>query len=155
MIFKAIWDVKTGNFHSCMVSAEGTLNLDSTGAQHRVHTKITCMHSLMQKKGSPHSEPCFPGTSLQTLPKLVMPLKGHSFFFMIATQWSTDAVSAFQKVWVLTTLLSIAFQHLPPNSARIGYAIEEALFIFMHLSTDAVSALQNVWVLTRQWKQQC
>ena len=89
MIFKAIWDVKTGNFHSCMVSAEGTLNLDSTGAQHCVHTKITCMHSLMQNEGSPHPEPCFPGTFLQTFPKLVMPLKGRFFFsFMITTQVS-------------------------------------------------------------------
>ena len=133
-----------------MVSAEGTLNLDSTGAQHCVHTKITCMHLPMQNEGSPHPEPCFPGTFLQTLPKLVMPLKGHSFFLYDHRTAVPDAVSAFQKVWVLTTLSSIVFQHLPPNSARIGYATEEALFIFMHLSTDAVSALQNVWVLTRQ-----
>ena len=36
---------------------------------------------------------------------------------------------------------SIAFQHLPPNSARFGYATEGALFISAQLSTDAVSAL--------------
>ena len=38
---------------------------------------------------------------------------------------------------------STAFQHLPPNSARLSYATEEALFI----STDAVSALRKVRVL--------
>ena len=35
---------------------------------------------------------------------------------------------------------------LPPNSAIIGYAIEEVL-ISVHLSTDAVGALRKVWVL--------
>ena len=48
---------------------------------------------------------------------------------------------------------SIAFQHLPPNSARFGYATEGALFISALLSSDTVSALQKVWVLIRQWKQ--
>ena len=48
---------------------------------------------------------------------------------------------------------SITFHHLPPNSARIGYAAEGALFISAQLSTDAVSALRKVWVLTRLWKQ--
>ena len=48
---------------------------------------------------------------------------------------------------------STAFRHLPPNSARSGYATEGALFIFTQLSTDAVSALQKVWVLIRLWKQ--
>ena len=43
---------------------------------------------------------------------------------------------------------SIAFRHLPPNSARFSYATEGALFISAQLSTDAVSALQKVWVLT-------
>ena len=37
------------------------------------------------------------GTFLQTLPDLVMPLKGHS----TSVQLSTDAVSALRKVWVL------------------------------------------------------
>ena len=40
---------------------------------------------------------------------------------------------------------SIAFRHLPPNSARFGYATEGALFISVQLSTDAVSALRKVW----------
>ena len=38
---------------------------------------------------------------------------------------------------------SIAFQNLPLNSARIGYATEGALFISAQLSTDAVSALRK------------
>ena len=42
---------------------------------------------------------------------------------------------------------SIAFRHLPPNSARFSYATERALFISAQLSTDTVSALQKVWVL--------
>ena len=44
---------------------------------------------------------------------------------------------------------SIAFGHLPPNSARTGYATKGALFISTQLSTDAVSALWKVWVLVR------
>ena len=35
----------------------------------------------------------------------------------------------------------IAFRHLPPNSARTGYATEGALFISPQLSTDALSSL--------------
>ena len=42
---------------------------------------------------------------------------------------------------------SIAFLHLPPNSARFGYATEGALFISAQLSSDAVSALRKVQVL--------
>ena len=42
---------------------------------------------------------------------------------------------------------SIAFRHLPPNSARFGYTTEGTLFISVQLSSDAVSALQKVWVL--------
>ena len=42
---------------------------------------------------------------------------------------------------------SIAFRHLPPNSARFSYATEGALFISAHLSIDAVSALRTVRVL--------
>ena len=42
---------------------------------------------------------------------------------------------------------SIAFRHLPPNSATFGYATEGALFISAQLSTDAVSALRKVRVL--------
>ena len=53
----------------------------------------------------------------------------------------------------LVHTLSIAFWHLPPNSARFGYATEGALFISVRVSTDVVSALQKVWVLIRLWKQ--
>ena len=42
---------------------------------------------------------------------------------------------------------SIAFQHLPPNSARFSYATKGALFISAQLSSDAVSALRKVRVL--------
>ena len=42
---------------------------------------------------------------------------------------------------------SIAFRHLPPNSARFGYATEGALFISAQLSSDAVSGLRKVRVL--------
>ena len=42
---------------------------------------------------------------------------------------------------------SIAFRHLPPNSARFSYATEGALFICAQLSSDAVSALRKVPVL--------
>ena len=44
---------------------------------------------------------------------------------------------------------SIAFRHLPPNSARFSYATEGALFISVQLSIDAVSALQTVRVLVK------
>ena len=47
-----------------------------------------------------------------------------------------------------THTLSTAFRHLPPNSARFGYATEGALFISAQLSTDAVSALRKLRVLT-------
>ena len=49
----------------------------------------------------------------------------------------------------LTHTPSTAFRHLPPNSARIGYATEGAVFISAQLSTDAVSALRKVWVLLK------
>ena len=48
---------------------------------------------------------------------------------------------------------STAFRHLPPNSARFGYATEGALFISVQLSNDAVSALRKLRVLIRLWKQ--
>ena len=48
---------------------------------------------------------------------------------------------------------SIAFWHLPPNSARYSYATEGARFISVQLSTDMVSTLQKVWVLIRLQKQ--
>ena len=42
---------------------------------------------------------------------------------------------------------SIAFQHLPPNSARFSYATEGVLFISAQLSSDTVSVLRTVRVL--------
>ena len=46
----------------------------------------------------------------------------------------------------------IAFQHLPPTSARYGYTTSEGA---MQLSTDAaVSALRKVWVLIRLPRKQ-
>ena len=48
---------------------------------------------------------------------------------------------------------SITFRHLPPNSARFGYATDGALFISVQLSTNTVSALRKVRVLIRLWKQ--
>ena len=36
---------------------------------------------------------------------------------------------------------SLTFQHLLPNSARIYYTTEGALFISMHLSTETASTL--------------
>ena len=47
----------------------------------------------------------------------------------------------------MTHTLSIAFWHLPPNSARFSYATEGALFISTQLSSEVVSALRKVWVL--------
>ena len=44
---------------------------------------------------------------------------------------------------------SIAFRHLPPNSARFSYATEGVLFISMRLSANAVSGLRKVSVLVR------
>ena len=49
---------------------------------------------------------------------------------------------------------SSAFWHLPPNSARTGYAKEGALFISVQLPTDDVSALPKVWVLIRLCQRQ-
>ena len=48
---------------------------------------------------------------------------------------------------------SIAFRHLPPNSARPGYATYGELFISAQLSNDAVNVLRKVWVLIRLWMQ--
>ena len=42
---------------------------------------------------------------------------------------------------------SIAFRHLPPNSARFSYATEGALFISAQLSTDAITTLPKLRVL--------
>ena len=48
---------------------------------------------------------------------------------------------------------SLAFRDLPPYTARIGYATEDALFISAQLSTGAVCAHRKVWVLILLWKQ--
>ena len=72
-----------------------------------------------------------------------------------------DASHVYVRAWALgcfdslisTHTPSIAFRHLPPNSARFSYATEEAFLVSAHLSTDAVSALRKVWVLIRLWKQ--
>ena len=48
---------------------------------------------------------------------------------------------------------SIAFRHLPPNSARFSYATERALLISAQLYTDTISAVPKVSVLIRLWKQ--
>ena len=42
---------------------------------------------------------------------------------------------------------SIAFRHLPPVSARIGYVTEGVRFISILLFTDMVRALEKIWVL--------
>ena len=62
------------------------------------------------------------------------------------TASKTDRVCAREKVYIDHTP-SIAFRHLPPNSARFSYATEGALFISAQLSTDAVGALRKVRVL--------
>ena len=42
---------------------------------------------------------------------------------------------------------SIAFRHLPPNSARFSYATKGALFISAQLFTEAASVLRKVWAV--------
>ena len=60
------------------------------------------------------------------------------------------SMSAVRHTYVTRTPTpSLAFRHLPPNSARIGYATEEAFFISAQLSTDTVRTVQMVLVLTR------
>ena len=56
------------------------------------------------------------------------------------------AIGCFHSL-ISTHTPSIAFRHLPPNSARFSYATEGALFISAQLSSDAVSALRKVQVL--------
>ena len=58
------------------------------------HRKRVCTGSALRASLS--------GTSLQTLPDLVTPLKGA--LFISAAQLSTDAVSALRMVWVLIKL---------------------------------------------------
>ena len=62
-----------------------------------------------------------------------------------STDWN-GPFSSFQG-WLLGHPPSIAFPHLPPNSARFSYTTEGVLFISAQLSTNTVSALQKVRVL--------
>ena len=72
-----------------------------------------------------------------------------------------DASHVYVRAWALgcfhslisTHTPSIAFRHIPSNSARFSYATEGVLFISAQLSSDAVSVLRKVWVLIRLWKQ--
>ena len=49
----------------------------------------------------------------------------------------------------LTTLSSLAFQHLPPNTARIGYATEGALILIsVQLSAEGALILISVQLST-------
>ena len=64
-----------------------------------------------------------------------------------------NLLTKYKLMYFLTHTPSIAFQHLPPNSARFSYTTEGALFISAQLSTDTVSALRKVWVLIRIWKK--
>ena len=66
---------------------------------------------------------------------------------IISKSMQIKVVPLYSQVWTHTP--SIAFRHLPPNSARFSYATEGALFISAQLVTDAVSALRKVRVLIR------
>ena len=85
------------------------------------------------------------GTFLQTLPDLVTPLKGHSLSPRSCPP--TRSAPSERTTVEANHTPSIAFRHLPPNSARFSYATEGALFIYAQLSTSAVSALRKVRVL--------
>ena len=71
------------------------------------------------------------------------------FHSHISTQtfWGALTASVDSCAEIKSVTPSIAFRHLPPNSAETGYASEGALFISAPLSTDAVGALRKVWVL--------
>ena len=86
------------------------------------------------------------GTFLQTLPDLVTSLKGHSLSPRSCPHWRCQRPP---KGLGTNHIPSIAFRHLPPNSARFSYATEGALFISAQLSNDAVSALRKVRVLIK------
>ena len=65
-----------------------------------------------------------------------------NFFSFFFTRGGCASCSrACLGVCVYTHTPSIAFRHLPPNSARFSYAIDGALFISVQLSSDTVSAL--------------
>ena len=89
---------------------------------------------------------------MKTFAKLFIRLTAklaHKVYFCFKTTFSHRLIPLCPEQ---THTLSIAFQHLPPDSAITGYATEGALLLFAQLSTDAVSALRKVWVLRRLWK---
>ena len=94
----------------------------------------------------------------QTVDSLEKRLQAHSIKWWVIDFQGTELEAGLQN-WkpghsdVEGHILSIAFRHLPPNSARFSYAPEGALFISLQLSTDTVSALQKVWVLIWPQKQ--
>ena len=55
-------------------------------------------------------------------------------------QWTVGPGAMASSVWhAIYHTPSAAFRHLPPHSARTGYATEGALFISAQLFADAVS----------------
>ncbi len=84
------------------------------------------------------------GTLLRTLPDLVTPLTGGTLYLRAAVQRRGQRPP---KGSGTNHTPSIAFRHLPPNSARFSHVTEGTLFISAQLSTDAVSALRKVCVL--------
>ena len=82
----------------------------------------------------------------QTKPKLFESRRNFFFPGADSSVWCLRPLCCVHSL-VCTDAPGTAFRHLPPNSARFGYATEGALFISAQLSTDAVSALQKVWVL--------
>ena len=77
----------------------------------------------------------------------------HTFIFVVVVAGESDHEDYPGELRGQTHTPSIAFWHLPPNSARAGYTTEGALLVSVQLSTHAVCALQKVWVLIRLWKQ--
>ena len=84
--------------------------------------------------------------------------EGHSQSLWIPVQHKRIAaisITSCTRDWVAyvhvhthTHTPSTVFWHLPPNSARFGYATEGAHFIKAQLSTNVVSAIRKVWVLS-------
>ena len=79
------------------------------------------------------------------------PLCKPALTVVLRCDWLTQRLTPHETERVLALIFhtcchtpSIAFRHLPPNSARFSYASEEALIISAQLSSDAVSALQKV-----------
>ena len=65
------------------------------------------------------------------------------FLFLLPPTTNSQRLLAQQR----RHTLSIAFWHLPPNSARFSYTTEGVLFISAQLSSDMVSALRKVLAL--------